>query len=168
MNIAYLAIGNTSNGQLIRGNVLIDSALQQQSPGDHPFSYAINAYHFVSDGLIYSGMSQAGIPVGGFSFSQGPTPGTVLASNAGWTIGYWHGGPGVIFRAADGTPFGWPAPAEKHDYLHLPSRIELCCDYMTHQSLGPFRPAGWLKLLWMPEFPLAAALKPDIFAAPDQ
>jgi hypothetical protein len=159
MKIAYNALGISETGKPIVGHVFFDSKVQVSS--SH-LTYSILAYHFLSDSLIHSGSAPGTDRI---STLIGPTPDVVVPGNGVWLMGAWATNTGVLFQAVDNTVFATPL-GKRSDYEHLPARIELSAAFASPGAPVAFRPKGFLKLIWDPQFATARGLGPGFYDDP--
>lgn len=159
MKIAYNALGKTETGRPIVGHVFFDSKVQKTASN---LTYTILAYHFLSDGFVHAA---AGPAAGRISVLVGPTPDVVVPGNGVWQMGAWVANTGVLFQAVDNTVFATPL-GRTSDYEHLPARIELA-QTSAPGAPAPFRPEGWLKLIWDPQFAITRGLPLDFYDKPE-
>lgn len=156
MKVAYNALGKSETGKPIVGHVFIDSKIQVSSAH---LTYSILAYHFLSDNLVHTGSDPGTDRI---TVLIGPTPDVVVPGNGVWLMGAWVTNTGVLFQAVDNTVFATPL-GKRSDYVHLPPRIELSCAFQSAGAPVAFRPKGWLKLIWDPQFAITKGLKADFF-----
>ena len=156
MKIAYNALGESTAGKAIRGHVFFDSRTVNQGG---QVTYAILAYHFLSENMVYTGPAAATDRI---RIPLGPNGTTVAPGSASWAMGVWFNNTGVFFQAVDNAVFD-QAQVPLSDYAHLPPRMELKCDFTSSGPFGPFHPKGWLKLIWDPQFAVTHGLKANFF-----
>lgn len=159
MKIAYTALGKSNTGKPIFGHVFFDSKVQSTAAN---VIYKILAYQFLCEGDAHTAK---GVAADRISFLIGPPPGdTVVPGMANWHMGKWVTNTGVIFKTIDNTIFN---PPLKSDYLHLPPRMELNCQFAGGTPATPFYPVGWLKLIWNPQFTTIHGLMSNFFQSQD-
>ncbi|MBB6096398.1 hypothetical protein HNQ60_005320 [Povalibacter uvarum] len=155
MKVAYSAVGITVENKPILGHVIVESDATLQTSG---ISYKIDAWHFASEGLIYSGGGAASDKI---TILRGPTPDKVSPSGSRWRMGQWQADSGVVFKGVDNAAL----TATTAFYQRLPPRIELQCDFTHDPPYGPFQPKGWLKLIWNPQFVMLPGVKTTFFSS---
>lgn len=155
MPVAYSAVGISTDKKPIMGHVIIDETAKKSASS---LIYAIKAYQFVSDGLVYAGTGTANDNV---RILVGPTPDVVVPNGSAWRMGKWLADSGVVFKGVDGSALA----STTESYGKLPARLELQCDFTHDPPYGPFHPQSWLKLIWNPQFVLQPGLKANFFSS---
>ena len=156
MPVAYSVVGISTDKKPIIGHVIIDEKANKLGSS---LIYAIKAYQFVSDGLVYSGIAT---PTDNVRILVGPKPNVVQPSGSAWRMGKWLADSGVVFKGVDGSAL----PSTTESYGELPACLELQCDFTHDPPYGPFHPQSWLKLIWNPQFVLYPGLPPITLESP--